>query len=76
MLVESRNRKNKKSLKILASLYSSLNKGITRLGDKFQRKGLSGHLPDFKNPPPGCRFSPRCPFSEAQCREKRLLYVR
>ncbi|MDR2797150.1 MAG: ATP-binding cassette domain-containing protein [Treponema sp.] len=28
---------------------------------------LSGSVPSAANPPPGCRFHPRCPFREAEC---------
>ncbi|MEP3279846.1 MAG: ABC transporter ATP-binding protein [Stappiaceae bacterium] len=29
---------------------------------------IEGSPPDLANPPPGCRFAPRCPFAEAICR--------
>ena len=29
---------------------------------------IRGELPSIKAPPPGCRFSPRCPFAQAMCR--------
>jgi peptide/nickel transport system ATP-binding protein len=28
---------------------------------------IEGSPPDLRNPPPGCRFAPRCPFALAQC---------
>jgi peptide/nickel transport system ATP-binding protein len=28
---------------------------------------ISGGLPDLLQPPPGCRFAPRCPFATALC---------
>lgn len=28
---------------------------------------IYGSIPDLSNPPPGCRFSPRCPFSFERC---------
>jgi oligopeptide/dipeptide ABC transporter ATP-binding protein len=31
---------------------------------------LEGELPDPANPPPGCRFHTRCPFSTDRCREE------
>ena len=29
---------------------------------------ISGGLPSLLDPQPGCRFAPRCPFADAQCR--------
>jgi peptide/nickel transport system ATP-binding protein len=29
---------------------------------------IEGAPPPLANPPPGCRFAPRCPFAEARCR--------
>ena len=31
---------------------------------------IEGLVPDLSNPPPGCRFAPRCPFVLAECREQ------
>jgi peptide/nickel transport system ATP-binding protein len=28
---------------------------------------IEGSPPDLRNPPPGCRFAPRCPFALAHC---------
>lgn len=33
-----------------------------------RRLMLADEIPSPKNPPPGCRFHPRCPFAEARCR--------
>jgi peptide/nickel transport system ATP-binding protein len=30
---------------------------------------IPGAPPDLRDPPPGCRFAPRCPFAMAVCRE-------
>jgi peptide/nickel transport system ATP-binding protein len=38
-----------------------------------QRKALTwipGAPPDLRNPPPGCRFHPRCPFAMDVCRRE------
>jgi oligopeptide/dipeptide ABC transporter ATP-binding protein len=31
-------------------------------------KGLAGVVPNLINPPPGCRFAPRCQFATSECR--------
>ncbi|MCS7110928.1 MAG: ABC transporter ATP-binding protein [Ignisphaera sp.] len=43
---------------------------LPRLGDRITRKGLSGSPPDLSNPPPGCRFHPRCPYAMDVCRRE------
>ncbi|MEM4693045.1 MAG: ABC transporter ATP-binding protein, partial [Nitrososphaerota archaeon] len=30
-------------------------------------EGIKGKLPDYRNPPAGCRFSPRCPYVMDKC---------
>ena len=42
----------------------SLEGGAARLAS------IEGTVPDLRNPPPGCRFAPRCPFAEARCAEQ------
>jgi len=32
-------------------------------------EGILGRIPNYLNPPPGCRFNPRCPHSMPQCLE-------
>jgi peptide/nickel transport system ATP-binding protein len=39
----------------------SLEGGAARLAS------IEGTVPDLRDPPPGCRFAPRCPFVEARC---------
>ena len=34
------------------------------------------HLPDLADPPPGCRFAPRCPFALAACTTEPVLIAR
>jgi peptide/nickel transport system ATP-binding protein len=42
---------------------------IPRLDQTRDRlAAIEGSVPDPGDPPPGCSFSPRCPFAEAQCR--------
>jgi oligopeptide/dipeptide ABC transporter ATP-binding protein len=31
---------------------------------------ISGEVPSAFNPPPGCRFHPRCPYAMEICKEK------
>jgi peptide/nickel transport system ATP-binding protein len=42
----------------------SLEGGAERLAS------IEGTVPDLRNPPPGCRFAPRCPFAVARCAEQ------
>ena len=37
------------------------------------RARIAGEVPSPWNPPPGCRFHPRCPKAEPLCREERPL---
>jgi peptide/nickel transport system ATP-binding protein len=41
---------------------------LPRLGDVAPKPGLSGSPPNLADPPPGCRFHPRCPLAMAVCR--------
>jgi peptide/nickel transport system ATP-binding protein len=41
---------------------------LPRLGDVRPKEGLSGAPPNLADPPPGCRFHPRCPLATEQCR--------
>lgn len=34
-------------------------------------KGIPGRIPDYSNPPKGCRFAPRCPYAEKRCMEEK-----
>ena len=38
---------------------------------KRKERILMGDVPSPVNPPPGCRFHPRCPFRRERCEEKR-----
>lgn len=41
---------------------------VPRLGGQPGRlTGIPGSLPNLQNPPPGCRFAPRCPHATARC---------
>ena len=39
-------------------------------GEKTRMTGIPGNPPELINPPPGCRFQPRCPVAMPQCAEK------
>jgi oligopeptide/dipeptide ABC transporter ATP-binding protein len=41
---------------------------LPRVGDKSQKTGIPGRPPSLTNPPPGCRFAPRCPNAIDKCR--------
>ena len=42
---------------------------LPRVGDKSSKEGIPGRPPALKNPPPGCRFAPRCKYATEQCRK-------
>uniref|UniRef100_A0A7J2U3Z9 ABC transporter ATP-binding protein n=1 Tax=Ignisphaera aggregans TaxID=334771 RepID=A0A7J2U3Z9_9CREN len=48
---------------------------LPRIGDKSTRVGLAGSPPDLRNPPPGCRFHPRCPFAMDICRREKPPFI-
>ncbi len=37
-------------------------------GERVELKGIPGSPPDLASPPSGCRFHPRCPVAEEQCK--------
>jgi peptide/nickel transport system ATP-binding protein len=43
-------------------------KSLPRLGDAAPKEGLPGAPPNLADPPPGCRFHPRCPRASERCR--------
>jgi peptide/nickel transport system ATP-binding protein len=40
---------------------------LPRIGDDAPREGLTGAPPNLADPPPGCRFHPRCPLAMEVC---------
>ncbi|WP_194715613.1 ABC transporter ATP-binding protein [Noviherbaspirillum soli] len=51
----------------LMSAVPALGGSRTRVGTRIQ---LKGDPPNPIDPPPGCRFAPRCPFAVSRCRER------
>ena len=43
---------------------------LPHVGDKSQKVGIPGRPPALTNPPPGCRFAPRCPYATDLCRKE------
>jgi peptide/nickel transport system ATP-binding protein len=37
------------------------------VGERLRLLGIPGSPPDLREPPPGCRFHPRCPRAEKKC---------
>jgi len=49
----------------------ALLEAIPRLyGEKKRLRGIPGTPPDLRNPPPGCRFHPRCPYADEICKKE------
>ncbi|MCX7795980.1 MAG: ABC transporter ATP-binding protein [bacterium] len=46
---------------------------VPRLTGRWKAEGLIGRLPDYVNPPPGCRFYMRCQQSNSNCKIKPKL---
>ena len=40
---------------------------LPKVGDKSAREGIAGGPPSLRNPPPGCRFAPRCKMARPEC---------
>lgn len=49
---------------------------VPRLSGAGIGKGVGGHIPDYLNPPLGCRFYPRCPRALEICKVKKAPLVR
>jgi len=41
---------------------------VPRLTGEALPVGIEGGVPDYRDPPPGCRFHPRCPQARPECR--------
>jgi peptide/nickel transport system ATP-binding protein len=53
----------------LISAFPSLSGAWRRL------EGIPGSPPDLLNPPPGCKFHPRCPYARERCREEEPISI-
>ena len=40
---------------------------VPRLTGEALPQGIEGFVPDYRHPPPGCRFQPRCPKASNDC---------
>jgi len=43
---------------------------VPRLTGEEMAEGIPGYIPEYVEPPNGCRFHPRCPYSHDRCREE------
>ena len=48
----------------------ALMQSVPRLSGGGVAEGIPGRIPDYLNPPPGCRFHPRCPHVMDICRRE------
>lgn len=44
---------------------------IPRLTGEPMAEGIDGSVPEYLDPPKGCRFHPRCPYAHERCRVER-----
>jgi len=42
---------------------------VPKLTGEGMPRGIDGMIPDYLNPPPGCRFAPRCPYAQPRCQQ-------
>lgn len=42
---------------------------IPKLAGGGITEGIPGHIPNYLDPPKGCRFAPRCPYASSRCNE-------
>jgi peptide/nickel transport system ATP-binding protein len=47
---------------------------VPRLTGGGFAEGIPGRIPDYRNPPAGCRFHPRCPHVFAPCHQAMPAY--
>jgi len=44
---------------------------LPRISGKGIGEGIKGNPPDYRDPPTGCRFYPRCPFAMEICKKRK-----
>ncbi|WP_332900387.1 ABC transporter ATP-binding protein [Haladaptatus sp. CMSO5] len=44
---------------------------IPRLTGDEMAEGIDGSVPEYLDPPQGCRFAPRCPYATTECEQSR-----
>jgi peptide/nickel transport system ATP-binding protein len=50
---------------------NGLLEAVPRLIGGGIQAGIYGSIPDYRSPPPGCRFEPRCPRATERCRQEK-----
>jgi peptide/nickel transport system ATP-binding protein len=50
-------------------------KSVPKLTGEGISSGIEGMIPDYSNPPNGCRFRPRCEYAMAICEKKPPAFV-
>jgi peptide/nickel transport system ATP-binding protein len=43
---------------------------VPKLTGEEMAEGIDGFIPEYLDPPPGCRFHPRCPYAHEDCRDE------
>lgn len=51
-------------------------KSVPKLTGAGFSEGIKGRIPDYINPPPGCRFHPRCEYALDICRKEKPQLLR
>lgn len=44
---------------------------VPKLTGEEMAEGIDGSIPEYLDPPEGCRFHPRCPYAHERCRNER-----
>jgi peptide/nickel transport system ATP-binding protein len=49
---------------------------VPRLTGGGVSDGIPGRIPEYLNPPPGCRFHPRCPHAMDICKQEKPTFIK